>query len=320
MRLLVIGGTSFVGRAISWAALEHGHEVSVINRGQTPSDLPASVERLVGDRSEDLGALRGRDFDATIDCTAYRPRDVEVLFDALGERGGHHLQISSVSAYAGAPRRGATEAELDLWGEEGLDLDGPITGETYGPLKAACERVALERFAEVAIVRPTYVVGAHDKTLRFPYWVERARRGGTLAVPGPADSPLQWIDARDLAQLVVHLLATGYVGALHACGPYPAPSYLEVVERIVRHVAPEGTRVALVDPERVRAADLESSFPLWSGPEAEAVLDLDNARAVHHGLVTRPLEESVDETLAWWDGREWPAHWLDAAREAELLG
>lgn len=114
MKLLVVGGTSFVGRAISWAAWHRGHDVSVLNRGQTPSDLPDSITRLVGDRGGDLSALADLTFDTTIDVTAYRPLDVERLAAALGSRGGHYIQISSISAYREARRPGATEDELEL--------------------------------------------------------------------------------------------------------------------------------------------------------------------------------------------------------------
>jgi 2'-hydroxyisoflavone reductase len=320
VRILVVGGTSFVGRAISWAAIGAGHEVTVVNRGVTPSDLPTYVERLVGDRGVDLSVLTGRHFDATVDCIAYRPRDVEVLYDALGERGGLHLQISSVSAYATPDHALATEPELELWGDEGLDLEGPINATTYGPLKAACERVALERFGDaVALVRPTYVIGAHDKTLRFPYWAERCRRGGRVVAPGPLEAPLQWVDARDLAALVVHLLATGYTGALHACAPSGGAGYVETIERVLAHVGPEGSRVEVIDPTTLSGTGLTRFFPLWPGEEPDPLGALDSSRAVAHGLVTRPLEESVDEVVAWWGDRDWPDQWLTPEAEAALL-
>ena len=121
MKLLIVGGTAFVGRAIAWSAWHHGHEITVLNRGVTPSDLPESIERLVGDRRGDLSALDGRSFDATIDVIAYRPSDVERLATALDERGGHYIQISSISAYDEPPEPGATEATLTLMS----DPDGP---------------------------------------------------------------------------------------------------------------------------------------------------------------------------------------------------
>ena len=320
MRILIVGGSAFVGRAITHAAVAHGHEVAVINRGVTESDLPAGVERLVGDRAVDLAALRARTFDATVDCVAYRPRDVEVLFDALGERGGQHLQISSISAYAEPDAPGATEDSAELWSDVGLDLDGPVTGETYGPLKAACERAARERFGDDAtIVRPTYVIGGHDATLRFPYWVQRARRGGRVAVPGPRESAMQWIDARDLATFVVHLLDTRTTGAFHAAGPSSATTFTAMVERVVHHVAPDDATVEVVDASRVLDAGLAAKFPLWSGLVSANALAVDNTKGVANGLVLRPLEESVDDVLTWWGDDPWPAHWLSADEERALL-
>ena len=186
MRILIVGGTSFVGRAVAWSALNAGHDVTVINRGQTPSDLPESVTRLVGDRHGDMSALADVSFDVTVDAIAFRPADVDVLATALEDRGGHHIQISSVSAYEDPPSEGATEESATLWNDESLARDAEVTGETYGPLKAACERAAEEHFGEqLTIVRPTFVIGSHDATLRFPYWVERLRIGGNVAVPGP---------------------------------------------------------------------------------------------------------------------------------------
>ena len=320
MKVLIVGGTSFVGRSIAWSAWHHGHDVTVINRGVTPDDLPEAVERLVGDRRGDLSALEGRSFDATIDAIAYRPSDVTHLARALGDRAGHYVQISSVSAYADPGVTGATEEALTLWGVEGLDLDGPITGDTYGPLKAAAERAGVEHFGDAScFVRPTYVVGSHDATLRFPYWVERSRRGGRVAVPGPGDSPLQYIDARDLANFVVRACEDEMRGGVHTAGPRGGEAYQRVVERVVAHVAPPGTSVVVVDPLDVEASGLGTAFPLWSGPRGESVLTLDSALAVARGLQLRPLEDSVDDVVDWWGDREWPAHWPTAEDEASLL-
>ncbi len=320
MKILIVGGTSFVGRGVAVAALRRGHEVTVINRGITPHDLPDEIERLVGDRSRDLSALSGRTFDATVDSTAYRPSDVARLADALGRRGGHHLQVSSVSAYEDPTERGATEETLKIWDGDGLDLEAPITGGTYGPLKAAAERAAYEHFGDaVAIVRPTYVIGAYDATLRFPYWVERARRGGVVAVPGPRVSAMQYVDARDLANFIVGLAENNITDEFHAAGPNPCAEFVDVIERVARHVGPEGTTVQVVEPERVAGAGLEAKFPLWSGGGDEAGLALDSLKAVEHGLFLRPLEESVDDVVAWWADRDWPERWLSADEERGLL-
>lgn len=320
MRILIVGGTSFVGRAIAWSAWHHGHEVSVLNRGVTPHDLPEAIERLVGDRHGDLSVLAGRTFDATIDAIAYRGADVDALADALGARGGHYVQISSVSAYRSPEGPGGTEATLALWDDDGLDPDAAVSATTYGPLKAAAERAGLRRFgAGSAFVRPTYVIGAHDATLRFPYWVARARAGGTIAAPGPRDSYLQYVDARDLANFVVRVADDGLAGGYHVAGPSGGDRFIAVIERVVAHVAPPDAAVVEVDARRVLAEGLGDRFPLWSGPESENVLALDATLALSHGLSLRPLEDSVDDVVAWWDDRPWPAQWLGRDEESRLL-
>ena len=319
MQLLVVGGTSFVGRAITLAAHDKGHEVTVLNRGVTPTDLPADVERLVGDRQGDLSALDGREFDATVDVIAYRPSDVVALYDALGDRGGQHLQISSIAAYADPDHEGATEQSASLWPEGTADPDAPIDGATYGPLKAACEREAQARFGgATTIVRPSYVIGAHDATLRFPYWVERCRRGGRVAVPGPRDVALQYVDARDLGEFTVRLAERGTVGSFHTAGPWPHARFFDVVEQVADQVGPTGTTVVEVDPALVEQRGLAARFPLWSAT-SETALAIDPSAALAEGLVLRPLAESVDDVVAWWAGQAWPERWLREEDESALL-
>ncbi len=320
MRILIVGGTSFVGRGVAVAAVDAGHDVTVINRGQTPSDLPDSVTRLVGDRQSDLTALAGLSFDATVDAIAYRPHDVELLHDALGDRGGHQLQISSISAYQDPPAEGATEETAVLHSDAPTEPDAPIDADTYGPLKAACERAAGERFGErLTIVRPTFVIGSHDATMRFPYWVLRLARGGNVAVAGPRTNALQYIDARDLGEFVVALAARGTLGAFHAAGPYPAPRFVEVMESIMAQVSPPDTKIVEVSPKQVSSHHLGARFPLWPGAFGETALAVDSAKAVAAGLTFRDLSESVDDVLAWWDDREWPSWWLTREQEAMLV-
>ncbi len=314
-----MGGTSFVGRAISWSAWHHGHSVTVLNRGITPNDLPDTIERLVGDRQGDLSSLEGRTFDATIDVNAYRPSDVQGLFDALNERGGHYLQISSISAYDDPGHEGATEETTSLWPEGAVDPESPLTGATYGPLKAASERAGTELFGESAtVIRPTYVIGSFDATLRFPYWVERLRRGGIVAVPAPNDHAMQYVDARDLANFVVRVAEERLRGAFHVAGPPPPYHYIDMIEEVAARVAPAGTTLQDVDDTLVRARVLEHSFPLW-GRSSENVMALDSSLALSKGLDLRPLEDSVDDVVEWWGDRAWPEQWLTSEAEAALL-
>jgi 2'-hydroxyisoflavone reductase len=320
MRILIVGGTSFVGRAIAWAALNAGHDVTVINRGQTPSDLPTSVTRLVGDRHGDMSALAEVSFDVTVDAIAFRPADVDALAEALGTRGGHHIQISSVSAYEDPPSEGATEETATLWDDASLARDAEVTAETYGPLKAASERAATEHFGDqLTIVRPTFVIGSHDATLRFPYWVERLRIGGNIAVPGPRGNALQYVDARDLGDFVVTLAANSTLGAFHAAGPYPPARFYEVIESIKEQVSPSETQLVEISPRHIKSHHLESRFPLWSGSTSETALAVDPAKAVAAGLGLRPLSESVEDVIGWWDDRVAPSWWLTREQEAMLV-
>jgi 2'-hydroxyisoflavone reductase len=317
MKILIIGGTSFVGRAIAWSAWHHGHEVTVFNRGVTPSDLPESVTRLIGDRQSDLAALAGHSFDATLDVTAYRPSDVERLANALESRGGHYLQISSISAYREPSEPGLSEDQLEL-DDDPDDLDAPVS-EAYGPLKAASERAGWAYFGDRStMVRPTYVVGAFDMTLRFPYWVERVRRGGVVAVPGPSDSYLQWVDARDLANFVVRLTEEGRSGAFHVAGPMVGQRFVETIEEIAAHIAPSNTVLREVSAEKIAEAKVTRRFPLWSA-QPENVMALDSSLALSEGLSLRPLSDTVDDVIEWWADRPWPAQWLSAEKESRLL-
>jgi 2'-hydroxyisoflavone reductase len=321
MRILVIGGTRFVGRHMVEAALAAGHDVTLFHRGQTGPDLFPGVERRRGDRNGDLGELAEGSWDATIDTCAYVPRQVHTLADALGERAGTYLLVSSVSAY--------DTPEAAGFGEDSplIELADPtveeITGDTYGGLKVLCERAAVERFgAGSIIVRPTYVVGPDDYTWRFPWWVQRLARGGEVLAPGPADNPAQVIDARDMATWTVRLLEQKEAGAFHAVSPAPPFGFGDQLEAIRAAVAPEGTVLTWVDEDFLLAEGLDdTAFPLWSGGDPDRlIMAADPAAATATGLVPRPLEDTARDTLSWLRGVEQPASpGISPEREAELL-
>jgi 2'-hydroxyisoflavone reductase len=300
MRILVIGGTRFVGRHFVEEAVAAGHEVTVFHRGRTGIDLFPDLDHRIGDRDSDLSALADGSWDATVDACAYVPRQVHALADALGDRGGRHLLVSSVSVYAPPDGPGiAEDAAL-------LELDDPtteeVTGETYGGLKVLCERAAAERHGtSTVLVRPSYVVGPHDYTWRFPWWVARLARGGDVVVPGPADAPAQVIDARDMGAWMVRLLEDERSGAFHAASPAPAFSWGEQIETIAGAVAPAGTRLTWVQPADVAAAGIEpSAFPLWGADDPDVwIMAVDPSRAFGTGLAPRPLAQTVRDTLAW---------------------
>jgi len=321
MRILLIGGTRFVGRHIVEAALAAGHDVTLFHRGQTGADLFPDVEHRIGDRNSDLSALAEGRWDATVDTCAYFPRQVHVIADALGERAGHYQQVSSVSAYASPASRGYRE-DAPL-----ASLDDPsveeITDETYGGLKVLCERVAVERFGPGSIiVRPTYVVGPDDYSWRFPWWVARIARGGEVLAPGPADAPSQVIDARDMGAWMIGLLERDESGAFHEVGPSSTFTWGEQLETIASSVAPEGTTLRWVDSDFLLEAKLDdSALPLWPGADPDMLMmTADPAAALATGLTIRPLAETVRDTLAWTRTVEQPEKsGISAADETALL-
>ena len=321
MRILMIGGTRFIGRHVVQQALDAGHDVTLFHRGRTGADLFPEVEHRLGDRDSDLSALADGAWDATVDTCAYLPRQVHALADALGGRGGHHLLVSSVSAYAPADGPGLTEdaplAELD---DPSVEV---VTNETYGGLKVLCERTAVERHGpSTVLVRPTYVVGPDDYTWRFPWWVARIARGGDVVAPGPDDVPAQVIDVRDMAAWMVRLLEDGASGAFHAVSPEPVFTWRQQLEAIVDAVGPAGTRLRWLDAETVHAAGLpEGTLPLWSGDDPDIwLMAADPAKAYGTGLTPRPLADTIRDTLAWTRTVEQPADaGLSAAAEQDLL-
>lgn len=321
MRILMIGGTRFVGRYVVEAAVARGHDVTIFHRGRTGPDLFPDAEHRIGDRDSDLSALAEGEWDATVDACAYVPRQVQQLADVLGERGGHHLLVSSVSAYADPNGPGLTEdgalAELDDPTTE------EVTGETYGGLKAACERAAVDRHGpRTLLVRPTYVVGPDDYTWRFPWWVDRIARGGDVAVPGPAESPIQLVDARDQGAWMVRLLEDGHQGAFHAASPEPVFTWQQLMETVRETVGPPGTTLCWVPATEVARAGIEpGGFPLWSGGDPDAwVMAVDPSRAFATGLAPRPLADTIRDTLEWLRGETMPSGTgITAEQERALL-
>ncbi|HEX9030525.1 MAG TPA: NAD-dependent epimerase/dehydratase family protein [Streptosporangiaceae bacterium] len=303
MRILIIGGTRFVGRHITQAALADGHEVTLFHRGRTGSELFPQARHLIGDRNEDLSALAQGSWDATVDACAYVPRHVRTLARALDGRGGHQVFISSTSAYGPGVRPGFTE-DAPL-----AQLDDPatedVTERTYGGLKVACERAVAGLYGATAaggatIVRPTYVIGPHDYTYRFTWWVERIARGGIVLAPGEKADPIQVIDARDMASWIVSLITGSVTGTFHAVSPAPPFGFADLLEAIAAEVAPPGTELAWVSRDFLLAqGEDDASLPLWPGPDPDRDVNAASpAAASAAGLEPRPLRDSIAEIHA----------------------
>ncbi|MBK5305793.1 MAG: NAD-dependent epimerase/dehydratase family protein [Frankiaceae bacterium] len=316
MKLLVLGGTSFVGRAIVEDALAAGHTPTLFSRGKTGTELFPDVARRTGDRDAgDYASLADGTWDAVVDVSGYIPRHVAQAADALGDRIGRYLFISTGSVYdrsQGAD--GMTEDTPRLPAERGTE---EITGETYGPLKVACEDDVLARYGDRStIVRPGIVAGPHDPTDRFTYWVRRAARGGRAALPGRPDQPVQVIDSRDLARLVVALVEQDKSGTYNAVGP-AEPVTLEQLIRVCAKAAASDIEVIPLPPDTV-----DPGFPLVLPDPTWDVMFRRSAAAAHAaGMSKTPLETTAADVLAWDTERGTPplAVELSPNREAELL-
>jgi 2'-hydroxyisoflavone reductase len=323
MRILIIGGTAFVGRHITQAALDGGHEVTLFNRGQTGPALFPQAQHLTGDRNDDLSVLAAGSWDATIDVCAYFPRQVMSLAAALDRRGGRYVFISSVSAYSPAvPPNYDENAPL-------AEVDDPeateVTNENYGGLKVACEQVSAELFGpDTTIIRPTYVIGPHDRSYRFTWWVERLASGGNVLAPGDPDDPIQVIDARDMATWTISLLERSISGTFHAVSPAPPFGFGQMLDAIAAEVAPPGTHLTWVAGDFLLAQGIDgAALPLWGEGEGDdANMSRANpAAATAAGLAPRPLRAAVADirTEDRMPGTGRPAVGISAEREAELL-
>ncbi len=322
MQICTIGGTNFSGRAFTGLALEAGHQVTVFHRGRDEDDPWPDAEHIHGDRAEGLGTLAGRSFDAVVDFCAYFPRQIDEAAAAMPDVG-RSVFISSVSAHVEQVRPGASEDD-DVYRAPFPDTE-EITWETYGPLKVACEEALFAAHSHRAtVVRPHYIVGPHDPTDRFTYWVRRAAAGGRMLAPAPADQPMQWIDARDLAAFILQVCADEEPGTFNTAVPPRRHSLGELIETAAS-TAGSTLEVAWCDDTFVRDNDLlgneqQDPFPLITPDEPNAHL-FDTSRAVAHGLTFRSLADTVADTLAWDRARGLPEMTTGLApqREAELL-
>jgi len=293
VRILVLGGTSFVGRAIVDDALSAGADVTLFSRGKTGPELFPELTRLVGDRDAgDYAALRSGSWDAAVDVSGYLPRHVGQAMDALGDRVGRYLFISSHAVYRLDVGPGATEDAPRRPPVRNVERTDDLDDETYGPSKVACEDDVIARYGERStIVRPGKVAGPRDPSDMFTYWVRRASRGGRVALPGDPRQPIQVIDSRDLARLVVRLLTDDRHGPFHAVGPAEPVTLGGLIETCAQAA---GTAVEIVPVPPETATSL---FPLirpnWASQQR------DPARARAAGLPATPLEVTAADVLAW---------------------
>ncbi len=338
MNLIVLGGTRFLGRHFVEAALARGHAVTIFTRGRIAVPWMGGVRHLVGDRdpatAPGLAALADGSWDAAIDCSGYVPRCVRASAQMLAGHAGRYLFVSSMSAYAEPVVARSDESEPVA------TLDDPASEDVtahYGALKAACEREVVAAFhAERAtIIRPGLIVGPHDSTDRFGYWVARfaapallGDRGEEIVVPAPPERPIQFIDARDLAVWMVVLVERRMAGVYNACSEAGQWTMGDLVDALMDSAQRRGRvpRPVWIDEAALLAAGVApwTGLPLWipgNEPAMAGFLEIGCRRAHWAGLALRPLAATVADTLQWLLARDNAGAWQKAltAREERSL-
>lgn len=323
MKILLIGGTRFLGRHLVNSARSRGHIVTLFNRGQTNPNLFMQVDKIHGDREKDLDQLTGH-WDAVIDTCGYFPRIVKMSAEALKDRAAHYVFISSISVYSDFSKIGIKES--DPVGKIEDETIEEITGGSYGPLKALCEKAVQDVFGiRSLIVRPGLIVGPHDPTDRFTYWPVRIARGGEVLVPDRPDVLTQVIDVRDLAKFIIDLIEQNVSGVFNATGPDHDLSLGRLFDTC-KLIGNSDAKFKWAPLDFLNQNNVApwSDMPVWlpdTGEDA-GFARVDVSKALRAGLKFLSLEETVHDTLEWANSRpadhEWKAG-LKPEREKELL-
>ena len=323
MKILLIGGTRFLGRHLVNSARSRGHIVTLFNRGQTNPNLFMQVDKIHGDREKDLDQLTGH-WDAVIDTCGYFPRIVRMSAEALKDKAAHYVFISSISVYSDFSKIGIKES--DPVGKIEDETMEEITGESYGPLKALCEKAVQDVFGiRSLIVRPGLIVGPHDPTDRFTYWPVRIAHGGEVLAPDRPDVLTQVIDVRDLAKFIIDLIEQNVSGVFNATGPDHELSLGRLFDTC-KLIGNSDAKFKWAPLEFLNQNNVApwSDMPVWlpdTGEDA-GFARVDISKALRAGLKFLSLEETVHDTLEWANSRpadhEWKAG-LKPEREKELL-
>jgi 2'-hydroxyisoflavone reductase len=308
MRLLILGGTGFIGPHQVRYALARGHRVTVFNRGRQKEPWPAPVEQLLGDRDGDLKALEGRDWDVCIDNPTSLPIWVRDVARVLKGHVGQYVFISTISVYAASDRPADETAPLAVY--KGADPMAETTKSLnadrrlYGPLKAQCEKEAQAQYGEAAttIIRASLIVGPNDETDRFTYWPARLARGGDILAPGDGSDPVQFIDVRDLAEWTIRVAEERTTGVFNAAGPDHPITMDQMLAGIARGIQ---VHPKLVWAPKAFLTENNVSpwgdMPVWIPGQGETFgfHRRDIRRAIAAGLTYRPLPLTAADTLAW---------------------
>ncbi len=323
MKILIIGGTRFLGRHLVNSARARGHEVTLFNRGLTNPDLFRTVDTISGDREKDLDQLSGQ-WDAVIDTCGYFPRVVRMSAEALKDKVEQYVFISSISVYADFKKTGINESyPVGKIEDETME---EITGESYGPLKALCEKAVQDVFGVGSlIIRPGLIVGPHDPTDRFTYWPVRVARGGTVLSPEKPEIPIQIIDVRDLADFIIKLIEQNVSGVFNATGPDHELTLGAMLDTCKLVSASNATfKWAPVEFLEKNKVAPWSDMPVWIPDTVDdaGFSRVNISKAVNAGVKFLSLEDTIRDTIKWAaerpEGYEWKAG-LKLEREKELL-
>jgi 2'-hydroxyisoflavone reductase len=326
LKILVLGGTGFIGPHMVREALRRGHEVSLFNRGRTNNELFPDLTLYKGDRNNGLQSLEGGQWDVVVDNSGYVPRHAADSARLLSSVVSHYVYVSTISVYAVSPAPITESSPLATMEDESVE---EVTGDTYGPLKALCEqRVVAEMGADrTTILRPTYICGPGDRTDRFTYWPVRTSRGGEMLWPGSPEDDIQIIDVRDFANFTVHCLEQQTAGIFNTVTPLQSYKMGDLLQDSLA-VTNANTTPVWVNNQFIADNEIaaDGGLPIWESPDGEsATLSLvDGSPAVAAGLQNRPTRETARDTISWWktlaaDRADSLRAGLDAEKEAELL-
>jgi 2'-hydroxyisoflavone reductase len=329
LKVLILGGTGFIGPHFVRVLREAGHTLTLFNRGKRDPEADAGVEQLLGDRNGQIEALRGRDWDVVVDNSGYTPKQVRATADLLKGHVKQYLFISSVAVYADFKQPGIDEdAPLATLKDPTTDT---VNGETYGGLKVLCEKVVDAAYGKNAtIIRPSYIAGPGDPTDRFTYWPWRVAQGGEMIAPGQPGDPFQYIDVRDLADFVRTCVEKTVGGAYNLCVPQGFVTIGSLLEAS-RKVTGADTKFVWASPEFLEKHEIIGGnakgnyMPIWQSASSDdaGIVQCKSERAVRQGLKFRGLETTIRETLEWQKGRPAEQQKLRAGlapdQEKELL-
>ena len=322
LRILILGGTGFVGPNQVRSALARGHEVTLFNRGITNPDLFPDLETLIGDRDGDLAALEGRTWDVVIDNSANLPRWVRLSADVLRGSVGKYLFVSSTGVYI-------PYLTTDIREDAPVDtIDDPetevVNGRTFGALKALAEEEARTTFPDTHLVlRPTYIIGPGDPTDRYTYWPVRLARGGEVLAPGTPDDPMQHVDVRDLAAFMIRAVEDDFTGTYNVTGPREPLTMGGLLERTRSAVGSDAT-LTWVNAGFLQEHGL-SALTYWTEPAGDylGMMQVNGDKAFDAGFAMRPLENTARDTLEWFNAQDAERQELRSGltpeREAEVL-